>query len=510
MARIAIAGFMHETNTFAPVKASWDDFVRAESLPGLTQGEQILREFPGLNVGTGGFVQTAQQLGHTLLPIAWADAVPSAHVTQDAFEKMAELILTGLRQQSDYDAIYLDLHGAMVTEHLQDGEGELLQRVRQHVGPNLPIVASLDLHSNTTQAMLDNSDGLVAYRTYPHLDMAETGSRAARYLDQMLKRPATTAVSYGKLAKARYALPFLMPLTGQCTMVQPMQGVYQELARLERDIAGLHLLSFTPGFPPADIYDCGPAICAYADTAKIAEYAAQMLYDYIMQREAEFVAPMLAPDDAVQQAMRNTSSKPTVLADVQDNCGAGATSDTTGLLAAMIRNQAQNCVIGVLHDPAAAKAAHQAGLGAQIEIAVGGKLFTAGDPPLQAKWTVTGLSEGRFLCTGPFYKGANADIGLMAVLTTDGVSVVISTGRMQAADKAVFRHIGIEPAETKILGLKSSVHFRGDFTDIAEEILIVEAPGAFIDRPENLPYQQLRPNVRTSPLGQPFLGPLLA
>ena len=502
MARIAIAGFMHETNTFAPIKATWQDFVRAESFPGLTQGAEILEIFPPINIGTGGFIQAAEQLGHALLPIAWSETVPSAHVTVEAFENMAAIILQGLREQQPYDAIYLDLHGAMVTEHYQDGEGELLRRVREQVGPDIPIVVSLDLHSNTTQTMLDLSDGLIAYRTYPHIDMAATGARAARYLDELLNK--------GKPAKARRPLPFLMPMTGQCTMVQPTLGVYQELERLEQTISGLRSLSFTPGFPPADIWDCGPVVCAFADTQEVADQAVNALYHYILEREAEFVAPMLSPNDAVVKAMQSNSHKTMVLADVQDNCGCGATSDTTGLLAAMVRNDAQNCVLGVLVDAEAAAAAHKAGLGAEIELAVGGKLFTKGDPPFKTRWKVTGLSDGRFLCTGPFYKGVNANLGNMAVLTCGGVSVVISTGRMQAADKEMFRHIGIEPANSKILGLKSSVHFRGDFTDIAEDILIVEAPGAFIDRPETLPYKNLRPGIRTSPLGQPFLGPMLA
>jgi len=506
MSRIAHAGFLHETNTFAPIKANWEDFVRAESFPGLSQGAAILEVFPPINIGTGGFIREAQALGHDLKPIAWAECVPSAHVTAEAFENMTEIILQGLREQQPYEAIYLDLHGAMVSEHFQDGEGELLRRVREQIGPAIPIVVSLDLHSNTTQAMLEHSDGLLAYRTYPHVDMADTGIRAARYLDQLLRQPPPG----GKPAKARRALPFIMPMTGQCTLVQPTQGVYQELERLEQNTPGLRCLSFTPGFPPADIWDCGPVVTAFADSPEIAEQAVNALYDYIMLREAEFVAPMLSPDAAVIKAMQSNSHKTMVLADVQDNCGCGATSDTTGLLAAMVRNQAQNCVLGVLVDPEAAAAAHAAGLNAEIELALGGKLFTEGDPPFQARWKVSGLSDGKFLCTGPFYQGVNAKLGPMAVLTTGGVSVVVSTGRMQAADKEMFRHIGIEPEQTKILGLKSSVHFRGDFTDIAEDILIVEAPGAFIDRPEKLPYKNLRPGVRTSPLGQPFLGPMIA
>jgi microcystin degradation protein MlrC len=498
MARIAHAGFMHETNTFAPLKATWDDFLRAEGFPGLTQGADMLEVFPSMNLGTGGFINQARELGHELAPIAWSGAVPSAHVTEEAFENMSKIILDGLTAQAPFDAVYLDLHGAMVAEHLEDGEGELIERVRKQIGPDIPLVVSLDLHSNTTEQMVAHCDGLVAYRTYPHLDMADTGARAARYLHRILEtgeRPA----------KARRALPFLMPLTGQCTMVDPAMGTYARLEQLEQD-DGVTLVSFTPGFPPADIWDCGPVVVAYGADQAAADRAADALCDHIMSDEKAWQVPFLTPDQAAAKAIASNAHRPYVLADVQDNCGAGATSDTTGLLAALIRANADRAVVGILTDPQAARQAHAVGLNAEAEITVGGKLFTAGDPPLTTTWTITGLSDGRFTCTGPFYKGARANLGKMAVLTKGGVSVIVAENRMQAADKEMFRHIGVEPTQQKILGLKSAVHFRGDFTDIAEEILVVEAPGAFIDRPETLPYRNLRPGIRLCPAGKAHQG----
>jgi len=496
MARIAIAGFLHETNTFAPHPATWDDFLRTESFPGLTTGADILEVFPTINVGIGGFLRDALAQGHALAPIAWCGAVPSAHVTEDAFERYAELLLAGLDAAAPFDAIYLDLHGAMVTEHLEDGEGELLRRVRGHVGADMPLAVSLDLHANTTAAMTEHADGLVAYRTYPHLDMADTGIRTSGFLNRLLaaERPP---------AKARRPLPFLMPLTGQCTMVEPMAGVYGELARLEQ-ADGIWLMSFTPGFPPADIHDCGPVVLAYADDQAAADRAADALYDYIMAREADFRVPLLTPGDAVAKAIASNAHRPTVLADVQDNCGAGATSDSTGLLRALIEQNADGALLGLLVDPAAAEAAHAAGLGADIDIELGGKLYAPGGPPVRGRFRVEALSDGAFDCTGPFYKGVSPRLGPTALLRTGGVSVVVSAGRIQAADKEIFRHLGRDPARQKILGLKSTVHFRGDFTDIAEEIVCVDAPGAASDRPETFPYRNLRPGVRLCPGGPEF------
>ncbi|MDP6706850.1 MAG: M81 family metallopeptidase [Alphaproteobacteria bacterium] len=493
MARIAHAGFMHETNTFAPIKASWDDFLRTESFPGLTRGQEVIEVMSSFNIGTAGFLKTAAELGHEPVPIAWASAVPSAHVTEDAFERMSEIVLAGLADLEPYDAVYLDLHGAMVTEHLEDGEGELIRRVRHAIGSEMPLVVSLDLHSNTTETMLDHSDGLIAYRTYPHVDMADTGSRAMRYLDGLLQgaRPA----------KARRALPFLMPLTGQCTMMQPTEGVYEALAAMEGE-PGVHSLSFTPGFPPADINDCGPVVVAYGDDQAAADRAADALYDHIMAREAEFQVPFLSPGEAVTKAMASNALKPFVLADVQDNCGAGATSDTTGLLRAMVELQADRTVIGLMVDPEAAAAAHAAGEGAEVDLSLGGKRFTEGGPPFEGRFQVAKLGDGRVTCTGPMFRGAKVNLGPTALLQIGGVGVVVSSNRMQAADQELFRHVGIEPSEQKILGLKSSVHFRADFQPIAEEVLVVGAPGAFIDQPELLPYQNLRPGVRVSPKGR--------
>ena len=501
MARIAHAGFMHETNTFAPILTTYEHFAKGEGWPPLTVGEDMLKVFPPINIGTGGFINEAQRLGHELAPVCWSAAVPAGYVTEDAYERITALMLEGLEKAvaDGAEAIYLDLHGAMVAEHLEDGEGELLDRLRRRVGDDLPIVVSLDLHVNITRQMVDLADALIAYRTYPHVDMAETGARAARHLDEILRgRP--------KQAKAFVKLDFLPPLTGQCTMVEPSKSVYELVAELEG--GAVSSTSYTPGFHPADIEECGPAVVAYADDAESAEAAARRIADFVLENEGRFAEPMLAPATAVAEARRlsNIATKTVVLCDAQDNSGAGGTSDTTGLLRALVEGGAQGAVIGHLTDPDAAHAAHEAGVGARLTLALGGKLFTKGDPPFEAEFEVKALSEGRFLCTGPFYGGTNANIGKTAVLETAGVQVVVCENRMQAADKEMFRHIGIEPEDVPILGLKSSVHFRGDFTDIAETIIMVEAPGAFVDNPAKNDYRRLRKGVRLGPLGEPFAG----
>jgi microcystin degradation protein MlrC len=187
--RIAFGGFLHETNTFAPSKAGLDSFLQGGGWPSLSRNEDVFASVLNVNVGAAGFVEAGRAAGWTLLPVLWAAATPSAHVRKDAFEQIATELVDGIARLLPIDGVYLDLHGAMVAEHVDDGEGEILARVRRAIGPDVPLIASLDLHGNVTPLMVESADALLAYRTYPHVDMAETGRRAADYLAEIL-RPA--------------------------------------------------------------------------------------------------------------------------------------------------------------------------------------------------------------------------------------------------------------------------------------------------------------------------------
>jgi microcystin degradation protein MlrC len=188
MARIAVGGFQHETNTFAPLKATWADFERADAWPPFVRGPQLIDAVEGFNIPVAGAVAALQALGHELVTLCWCSAPPSAYVERDAYEKVAGWIVEDLEAQGPVDGVYLDLHGAMVAEHHEDGEGELMRRVRAAVGERIPLVASLDYHANMTPEMVRHASAMIGYRTYPHIDMAETGGRAARLLD-LFPRP---------------------------------------------------------------------------------------------------------------------------------------------------------------------------------------------------------------------------------------------------------------------------------------------------------------------------------
>src|SRR5262249_1425499 len=307
---------------------------------------------------------TAEENGWELVPTISCGASPSAHVTEDAFERVVKVMIDGIRDAGPLDAVYLDLHGAMVTEHFDDGEGEILRRVRQVIGKILPLVVSLDLHANVTPAMVEHADALIAYRTYPHVDMADTGRAAAKHLALLLS-------SKQRFAKAFRQLPFLIPISWQCTNDQPNKSIYEQLAALESE--AVPTLSFAPGFPAADFADCGPSVFAFGRTQADADTAADKIAAIIESHEDDFDGKIYSPDEGVQLAMQlsKAAKKPIIIADTQDNPGAGGDSDTTGMLRALVRNKAECAATGVIYDPESAKAAHQAGVGATVSLALG-------------------------------------------------------------------------------------------------------------------------------------------
>jgi len=495
VARIAVGGFQHETNTFAPSKARYEDFERAGGWPGLTAGPALFEAVAGINLPIAGFVEEARAAGHEPVPLLWCAATPSAHVEAAAFERISEGLLRRLAEALPVDAVYLDLHGAMVTEHLEDGEGELLRRIRTLVGPRIPIVASLDFHANITAEMVAQSSALVAYRTYPHVDMAETGARAARLLDRRLSRGRG-------FAKALRKLPFLIPLPWQCTLIEPAASIYRRLAALEG--GEVTSLSFAPGFPPADILECGPAVIAYAESQTEADRAVDALAEEVSAREAAFAGRIYAVEDGVRHALRlvGQGTRPVVLADTQDNPGAGGTSDTVGVLNALVQAGAERAVVANLYDPEAAAAAHAAGEGAVLTLGLGGKSGLPDQRPFQGAFRVERLGDGNFTATGPFYRGARMRLGPMALLSIGGVRIIVASAKQQAADRAMFHHLGLDPADENILALKSTVHFRADFEPIAGTVLVVAAPGPNPADHRMLPYRRLRDGVRRMPMAR--------
>ena len=497
--RIAIAGFQHETNTFAPMPTPLDCFLRGGAWPQLTRGAAVIDAFSGLNIPISGFMEAASEWD--LVPILWAGAEPGGYVTSRAFDHIAEMICDGAVASGSIDGLYLDLHGAMVTEDHEDGEGALLRRLRSVLGPDLPIAVSLDLHSNTTAQMVEASSFMTIYRTYPHIDMAETGARAQQLLARQLSRGEP-------FAKAFRQLDYLIPIQAQSTLREPGRQIYAMLPDLEVD--GVDLVDLALGFPPADIKDCGGSLLAYGSDPGAVEQAAGQLLASLQAAESRFHNPLIPAEEAVRRAVEraSTASRPVVLADPQDNPGAGATGDTTGLLKALLDGGARGACLAMLWDPETAEQAHAVGKGGNFETALGGRFPELGCEPLEVPVEVIALSNGRFPFTGPMYGGATAELGPMALLQIDDpgsdVQVIVGSVRTQNADQAFFRHIGVEPERKAILAVKSSVHFLADYEPIAETVIFADAPGANPCQLDLIPYKNLRPGLRLGPGGPTF------
>lgn len=497
MARIAVGGLHHETNCFVPSVTDYDYFCSHRDRPPLSRGKDMLEQLPNKNFAMSGFLE-ATAGKHELVPLLWTSGGAGGYVTSDAFERIVAELLGMLSLAMPVDAVYLDLHGAMVTHDFEDAEGELLRRLRAVVGNEVPVVVSLDYHANVTPQMVALSDAMVPYLTYPHVDRLETGYRSAGAMARLLERGRPAG-------RALRKLPFLLPLNHQCTMIDPSRGV------VDRSVKGeggdVLTLAYLAGFPPADLFDCGPAVIAHGFTQEAADRAADALAHEIALLEPVFASPMLQPDEAVQKAMQiaRSAKRPVVIADTQDNPGCGGSADTTGMLEALCRNDAQGAAFGALCDAQSAAAAHKAGEGSEISIALGGRSGIAGVKPFEGRFRVTRLSDGRFTTTGPCVGGRTVDLGPTALLTVGGVNVVVTSKRMQAHDQEIFRHLGVEPKDQKILVLKSTVHFRAHFEPIAEEVLVALAPGGHIVDPTRYDYKRLRPGVRLYPLGPSFM-----
>lgn len=492
--RIIVAGFEHETNTFAATRADLQSFKAGGGWPGMVSGQAMFSALENTNIPASGFIDAARRHGHDVIPTTWCAASPSAHVTRDAYETISARILQQIHDALPADAVYLDLHGAMVAEHIDDGEGEFIARVRSLIGPHIPLVVSLDLHANVTHRMLDSADALFAFRTYPHVDMARTGVRTFNYLQKRFDGLERQRPYYRRI-------PYLIPICWQSTLIEPARSLYAQLEKLEAQ-PGISSISWCMGFPAADFSECAGMLWGYGEPDAIKRHI-DTLYQSVLDAEPAFGGTLYNAHDVVQKAIALSDGGvgPVVIADAQDNPGAGSDSDTTGILRALIQAKAQDAAIGLMVDPQSAARAHAAGLHNHVHLTLGGKSGTPGDEPLEGNFLVETLSDGQLIAEGPYYQGIHMSLGPSACLRIGGIRVVVTSEKAQMADQNLFRFVGVEPARQRILVVKSSVHFRADFEPIAQHILIGIAPGSMRIDPGQLPWKHLPDDLRLKPGG---------
>ncbi len=483
--RLVIAMMRHETNTFSPVPTTLKSFAHASGMDAPVSGDEAIAVFGGTNNPLAAFLDLAREEGaEVVVPVA-ADASPSGRVAAAAFETMAGQICDAVA--AGCDAALLDLHGAMVTDSHDDGEGELLRRVRA-VAPGLPIAVALDFHSNLGPEMMANASVITGYCTYPHIDMYETGMRAGRTLLGALEGAVKPAMVWR-------SLPMLTHTVVHSPSRQPMKDVMDKA--ISAEAAGRVLnASVFGGFPQADIPHVGLSaiVVADGDTG-----AAQTLLDDLLalawQRRADFVYQSEPLEQSIAYA-KSLAEGPVILADHGDNTASGGTQDVMAPLAEVMRQGLDDVAAGPYCDPQSVARMIAAGEGAAVTLDLGGKIdmpmLGLEGEPLTVSGTVARITDGRFKVTGPMMTGMTVDLGRTAVLDAGAVQIVVSEERSEPYDLGVFTHAGIDPTRKKYVLIKSRQHFRAGFEPIARHIVMVAGPGVTGSDIALFPYKDLR------------------
>ncbi len=459
--RIAIAGIVHETNTYCKEPTFANEFYQL-------RGKRML-ETRGQESDVGGAVDACERLGIEPVPLLYAGAQPSGTIDRVAYDTFKQEILDGLANNGVIDGVMLCLHGAGVVEGIQDLEGDLARAVRVQVGEAVPVVASFDLHGNITQDMADALDGMFACHHYPHIDLHKRSAEAVALIQRMLEenfRPVTHVASAPMLIS--FATTFLGP--GKAKLAQIL---------LAEEESGVIDVSWFHGFPYTDTVHVGTFVAVTTEgdreqARRIAEALAEGLW---ADRET-FRPRSLSADEAVVAARLEAAKteQPVVIHETSDNCGGGAPGDGTHLLRAMLDAKLDNACFGFLVDPEVASVCHEAGVGARLQISLGGKYDDLHGAPLELTAYVKSLHDGRIRMRAMF-KGAPLNLGPMARLVVDGMDVIVASRRSQTFDIEPFLAVGIDVLNYDFVALKSSAHFRAGFQDLAGAIVTADPPG---------------------------------
>jgi microcystin degradation protein MlrC len=481
--RVAIGQFMEETNTFVRQRADVEHFKATQ----LLYGPDIVTRLRGTRAEIGGVLEVLEAARVDVVPTVAANAVSSGPVTRKTFEHMKTALLN--RLAAPVDGVLLALHGAMVLEDDPDGEGALLAAVRAHVGPRVPVVASLDLHATITARMVEAADALVGYDTYPHVDLYETGMKAARLLLRALAgevRPVTL------FARA----PMLVPAEGQGTAMEPMAGLLAEAKRLEAR-PGVLAVSIFPVQPWLDIPGTGFSVMAVADGAERAreiEPVVRQLAWRAWESRRRFEAALLEVDDAIRRALA-AEGGPFVLSESADSTGSGSPGDSAHLLERLLALGVDApCLTTVVDAPAVARAI-EAGVGHELATTVGGTLDPRYNRPVPVRGRVRILSDGRFTGSDRKSRGVEFRMGRAAVIEAGPIAILATERPAFTVDPAFYRSVGLEPTTAKIVGVKSPLQFRDGYGPLARACWVVDTPG-----PSTARFDRLEWHRRSRPL----------
>jgi microcystin degradation protein MlrC len=486
--KLVIAQMKHETNTFSPVPTPIARFAAGSALP--LEGAAALAACRGTGSALAAFVELAEAAGASVaLPIA-ASAWPSGPVHDTAFEHIAGRICDAVR--AGCDGVLLDLHGAMVTQSYDDGEGELLRRIRS-IAPDVPVGVALDMHSNLYDAMGEHSSVIAGYQTYPHVDMHGTGQRAGRALLALLRGRAKPAMAWGR----RPMLPHVMR---QGTHEAPNRELQARCRAMEAE--GALAASVFVGFPNADIEMAGLSAVVVTDNdPALARRWCDELLEMAWRERAAFVYRPEPLADSMARAVRLAAGKPPgsgpiVLLDHSDNCASGGTMDTMTVLGAILDAGLDDVAAFAVCDPAAVQQLIAAGVGAELTLALGGKLDMPALGLKGAPRTVRGrvrlISDGIYRNRGPMARGELNHMGPSVLFDTGRVQIAVISDHVEPNDLAAFTALGIAPETKRFVMLKSRVHWRAGLGDLAHAVVECNGTGVCTSDYGALAFRKLR------------------
>ncbi|PCJ62359.1 MAG: microcystin degradation protein MlrC [Planctomycetota bacterium] len=478
----------HETNTFSPIETKMDRFSSGEEFP--ISGQNALQEFKGTRSILGGFIDAMDNSGHDLIVGINAAAEPSGLVDDDAYQKLSDYLIEHIK---GCDAIMLGLHGAMVTQTYEDGEGFLLERIRKEY-PDIPIAISLDMHGNLYQRIIDNCNIISGYQTYPHIDMYDTSKKSGELLIKMLEGKCKPTMTWGNN-------PMIPHIMRQGSDDSPNKEL-QELCRKFEKEGALAVSVFT-GFPHADIHNAGLSVVVVTDNdMKLAEDIKNELLDRAWSEREKFVYKIKPLSESVSEAkdyaerINDENFRPVLLLDHYDNTASGGTMESTEVLAEIIKQELEDVAFFGFHDPETVQDMIKTGVDNEIEVTLGGKIKIASleqqTKPIKIKGTIKSITSGRFKITGPMGKGTWTYMGPSAVLSTDNIDIVIISRHIEPYDLGSFLSMGIDAYTKKFLVLKSRIHYRTCFMPIVSKVFECAGFGVCTSDYSQLTFKNLR------------------
>ncbi len=469
--RVLIAELKQETNTFVPQGTGLAQFENWH----LWEGERILSEAPGLNWEVTGFLDVLAEAGIEPVPAIATMSISGGRVEQAVFDDLLGRLLAHIERAGEIDAVLLALHGAMVSDRHDDGDGVIAAAVREAIGPDIPLVISLDLHANITRLLVESVDAIAGFKTAPHIDHRDTGQRAARMLVKQLRGEAKPETRMVKI-------PLVTPAS---THLHHLPGPFQRLMELSKELEAGPVLAATlfTVQPWLDIEEFGFAAVVVTDgdpdlAGRVAADLAQRAWD---EREAFFATELVEPAEAIERALAHPTG-PVVLSEVADGNGAGSPGDATAVIAALLEAGPPKTTLATMHDAEAALAAFAVGVGAEVDLMIGGKLDNIYNQPIRYTGVVEFAGPASFRFGGGGYTGLPMDMGLTAVVRHEGLHLVITSHSCFTIDPEIYRAVGLEPTEAQIVIVKSAGQFRSGYSDLAAEIILLDSPGMSSDR----------------------------